>query len=59
MRGLKYQRVTTFMTQAEVAKFLGITVSHYAKIERGEVVPNLPKLVKLAELFKVPIESLL
>ena len=59
MKGLKYQRVTSNMTQAEVATFLGLTTSHYSKIERGEVNPALVKLVKLAQLFKVPIEDLL
>lgn len=41
------------LTQAEVAKRAGTTVNHYAKIERGEVVPSLKMLEKIVKALGV------
>ncbi len=40
-------------TQAEVAKRASTTVNHYAKIERGEVVPSLKTLEKIVKALGV------
>jgi transcriptional regulator with XRE-family HTH domain len=36
-------------TQAEASKRAGTTVNHYAKIERGEVMPSLKTLEKIVK----------
>ncbi len=40
-KNLKRARLTKNMTQSEVAEKAGLSVNHYAKIERGEVTPGL------------------
>lgn len=37
------------LTQADVAKRADTTVNHYAKIERGEVLPSLKTLEKIVK----------
>lgn len=58
MRGLRYHRIINDMTQSQVAHYLKIGSSHYAKIERGEVQPKLVHLVKMAKLFECSIDDL-
>ncbi|KFZ26606.1 MAG: HTH-type transcriptional regulator ImmR [Candidatus Izimaplasma bacterium HR2] len=45
------------LTQRQIAKKLGITHSGYSKYERGLREPGLEVLVKLAELYKIPIQT--
>lgn len=59
MNGLKYRRRHGEISQAEVARAIGVSPSHYAKIERGEVQPKLQQLVMLAKFFEVSIEDLM
>jgi transcriptional regulator with XRE-family HTH domain len=40
-------------TQAEVSKRAGTSVNHYAKIERGEVVPSLKTLEKIVKALGI------
>lgn len=47
------------LTQAEVAKRAGTTVNHYAKIERGEVVPSLKTLEKIVKALSVKSSDVL
>lgn len=47
------------LTQAEVAKRAGTTVNHYAKIERGEVVPSLKTLEKIIKALGVKSSDIL
>jgi len=47
------------LTQAEVAKRAGTTVNHYAKIERGEVVPSLKTLEKIIKALGVRSSDIL
>ncbi|UZA37382.1 helix-turn-helix domain-containing protein [Moraxella bovis] len=46
-------------TQEQMAEKLGITRNGYAKIERGESMPNLERLNDIATLFGVEINELL
>lgn len=46
-------------TQEQMAEKLGITRNGYAKIERGESIPNLERLNNIANLFGVEITELL
>lgn len=50
---LEYLRKINFLTQAEVAEMLGVTMSHYNKIERGIRGMSLENAKKLKEIFKV------
>lgn len=42
----------------EVAGEIGITTTYYGMIENGERNPSLNTAMKLAEYFKVPVETL-
>lgn len=46
-------------TQEQMAEKLGITRNGYAKIERGESMPNLERLNEIATLFGIEITELL
>ena len=46
-------------TQADVAKRAGTTVNHYAKIERGEVLPSLKTLEKIVKALGVKSSDVL
>lgn len=46
-------------TQEQMAEKLGITRNGYAKIERGESIPNLERLNDIATLFGVEVTELL
>jgi len=41
------------LTQAEVAKIIGVTVQHYQQIETGSTAPNLRIIYKLCNAFNV------
>lgn len=57
---LEYLRKINFLTQAEVSASLGITESHYNKIERGVRGLSLNMAIRLKAIFKVDhIEELL
>jgi len=46
-------------TQADVARRANTTVNHYAKIERGEVVPSLKTLEKIVKALGVKSSDVL
>jgi len=56
---LKKFRKSQGLTQAEVAKYADTTVNHYAKIERGEVVPSLKTLEKIVKALGVKSSDIL
>lgn len=58
-RQLSLTRHQKTFTQAEVAKRAGTTVNHYAKIERGEVVPSLKTLEKIIKALGVQSSDIL
>lgn len=45
-------------SQAEVAKRVGISASHYAMIEAGTRTPSLPLAFLISEAFGIPVEQL-
>ncbi len=55
--GLKFKeaREAKKLTQAQVAKSTGMTVTYYAMIERGEVNPSWNKLKKVAAVLKMKV----
>lgn len=46
---IKKTRNEARLTQSEVAEASGISVNHYAKIERGEIVPGLETFLAIAK----------
>jgi transcriptional regulator with XRE-family HTH domain len=53
---LKKLRKQHNLTQRQIAEFLEISQSQYAKIESGERNLKLTKLTKLCDLYNVPEE---
>lgn len=56
---LKKIRAKRDLTQAEVADRAGLHPNSYAKIERGEVMPSLDTLEKIATTLKVKSSDIL
>lgn len=56
---IKECRENQKMTQAEVAKALGIKSATVSKYESGTLEPNIEALKKLSELFEITIDELL
>ena len=43
------------LTQEEVADKVGMNITNYARIERGEIEPSGSNLVKLSKVFKIKL----
>lgn len=58
-RNLKEARKSKHMTQAEVAQKSDVSTNHYAKIERGEVMPNILTLERILRAIKTKSSNIL
>lgn len=58
-KNLQQARYKRNLTQVDVAKRAVTTVNHYAKIERGEVVPSLKTLEKIVKALDVKSSDIL
>lgn len=58
-RAIAKQRVRSKMTQEEVAERLGVGNEAVSRIERGRVIPNIVRLIELAEIFNCEAAELL
>ena len=47
------------ITRDEIAEELGISISGYGKIERGEVELNLTKLLKISNIFEMSVDEII
>lgn len=56
--GLKELRRTKSMTQADLARMIGVTQSVVAQWERGATMPNAAKLPELASMLNCTIDDL-
>jgi transcriptional regulator with XRE-family HTH domain len=56
---LRKARIRMDLTQEQVAKAVGFVPTVYGRIERGDMLPSLPKLVQLCMLLGISAESLL
>lgn len=56
---IKRLRELKSITREDIASELGMSLSGYSKLERGEVDITLTKVYKIAEILKVSIEQLL
>ena len=54
-RRLKKIRVERGLTQKEIASKVGIDFTYIGKIERGEQLPSLKKLIKIGDALSVPL----
>lgn len=59
MKEIKEYRKTRGMSQAELAKHVGVERSTVAKWESGSNHPQAAHLVKLAEIFGCSVDELL
>ena len=46
------------LSQATVAKFLGISQQAYCRIENSKNLPSMQNCIKISKLFGKPIESI-
>lgn len=58
-KSIAKQRIRSQLTQEEVAERLGIGNEAVSRIERGKVIPNIVRLLELAEIFNCEAASLL
>lgn len=56
---LKHLRLQNGMTQAELAKKIGKDYSTIGKWELGQRSPIMADMVKISELFNIPLETLI
>lgn len=55
---LKIQRAIHDLTQAELAEKIGVSRQSINAIEKNKYVPSTVLALKLAQLFKVPVEEI-
>lgn len=55
---LKFNRQKIGLTQAELAKMVGIDETHYQKIEYGTTKPNVKIALLLAQALQTIVEDL-
>jgi transcriptional regulator with XRE-family HTH domain len=58
-RALARERAGSGFTQEQVAEQLGLNVETISRFERGAVLPTLPRLFELADMYDVPVSRLL
>lgn len=58
-RALARERANNGQTQEQVADLLGVTTETVGRMERGTVLPTLPRLLELADVYDVPVSKLL
>jgi len=58
-RALKLLRTYHQIKQFELAKRLGVSSSYLSEIETGAKTPGVDLLEKYAEIFKMPVSSIL
>lgn len=58
-RALRLLRTYHQFTQANLAKRLGISGSYLSEIESGDKTPSLELLEKYADVFKMPVSSIM
>jgi transcriptional regulator with XRE-family HTH domain len=58
-RALATARTDAKLTQEQVADHLGVFVETISRFERGVNWPTIPRLIALAELYRIPVSTLL
>ncbi|MCH7525202.1 MAG: helix-turn-helix transcriptional regulator [Bacteroidetes bacterium] len=55
---IKVQRAIHDMTQADLAKLIGVSRQSINAIEKNKYVPSTVLALKIAKLFKKPVEDI-
>jgi putative transcriptional regulator len=55
---IKVERARYNMTQADLADKIGVSRQSINAIEKGKYVPSTVLAIKIAQLFKMPVEDL-
>lgn len=55
---IKVERARHNMTQADLADKIGVSRQSINAIEKGKYVPSTVLAIKIAQLFKMPVEDL-
>ena len=58
-KNIKNFRELKNISREEIANLLGMTVSGYSKIERGEVDLSISKLYKIASILNIEVDLIL
>jgi transcriptional regulator with XRE-family HTH domain len=58
-RALAVARANAKLTQEQVAEHLGVFVETVSRFERGANWPTIPRLMELAELYQIPVSTLI
>ncbi|CAJ0730528.1 MAG: helix-turn-helix transcriptional regulator [Ralstonia sp.] len=58
-KAIARERMARELTQEQLAELLGVEQETISRFERGSTLPPLPRLIQLADVFNVPLESLL
>ena len=53
----KYRK-SMHMTQEDLAKAVGVTRQTIISIEQGKYIASLPLAIKIAKVFKTPVEEI-
>ncbi|MCB1183007.1 helix-turn-helix transcriptional regulator [bacterium] len=55
---IKQHRLSQNLTQEDLARRAGVSRQSIISIERGRYVPSLPLALRLAHIFRCPVEDL-
>ena len=58
-RALAQERTSSGQTQEQVADLLGVNMETISRMERGVMLPSLPRLLELATIYNIPVSKLL
>ncbi|MFM0553580.1 helix-turn-helix transcriptional regulator [Paraburkholderia sediminicola] len=53
------ERTARELTQEQLAELVGVEQETISRFERGLVLPPLPRLIRLADIFELSLEALL
>lgn len=54
---IRIARLQRRITQKEIAERMEITTNYYGRYERGDMRPNLDRLMQISEILSTPIEN--
>ncbi len=56
---LSHLRQRHGLSQSQLAELIGVTRTHVSRMERGEKIPNIAMLLKIANIFGVTTDLLI
>jgi putative transcriptional regulator len=58
LNGVREQRIQRGLSQAELARALGVSRQTVISIETGRYLPSLPLAFRIARFFDVPVDKM-